>query len=121
VLARTIGARVMLPALDPGRHWDSNPFLGIPAISGFPYLGSAMVYWDGGPLGFPGLLDDGTQKPPLINIPPRQGEGFGGDPHNYVLGDEGARDQLAEFLQAGQLNPCPGGNPCYSNGFTGNP
>jgi hypothetical protein len=26
--ARAIGARVETPALDPGRHWDVNPFLG---------------------------------------------------------------------------------------------
>ena len=37
--ARTIGAQVETPALDPGRHWDVNPFLGIPAISSLSVLG----------------------------------------------------------------------------------
>ena len=53
--ARTIGAQVETPALDPGRHWDVNPFLGIPAITSYPFDGpAAMVYYDGGPLDLTG-------------------------------------------------------------------
>ena len=32
VEARTIGASVYTPALEPGRHWEENPFLGIPEV-----------------------------------------------------------------------------------------
>ena len=32
VEARTIGASVHNPALDPGRHWEATPFSGIPSI-----------------------------------------------------------------------------------------
>ena len=34
--ARTIGARIETPALKPGRHWDVNPFLGIPRSRMYP-------------------------------------------------------------------------------------
>ena len=60
VEARTIGASVYQPALDPGRHWEadgSNQIFGIPAIPAFPFSGSALVYWDGGPLGFDDPFD----------------------------------------------------------------
>ena len=54
VEARTIGAGVYRPALDPGRHSDVDPYFGIPAIDfprpgGTPYTGSAFVPWDGRP------------------------------------------------------------------------
>src|SRR5206468_2631189 len=48
VEARTIGASIHQPALDPGRHSDTDPFYGIPAISSFPFDGSALVVWDSG-------------------------------------------------------------------------
>ncbi len=32
VEARTIGASIYKPAVDPGRHWESNPFMQIPGI-----------------------------------------------------------------------------------------
>ena len=58
VEARTIGASVYTPALEPGRHWEENPFLGIPQVdvpATGPYTGGSMlVYYDGGPLGFVG-------------------------------------------------------------------
>ena len=34
--ARTIGARIETPSLKAGRHWDVNPFLGIPPITPVP-------------------------------------------------------------------------------------
>ena len=49
--ARTIGARIETPALKAGRHWDVDPFLGIPSITQYPYSGyAAVVYYDGGPI-----------------------------------------------------------------------
>ena len=62
VEARTIGASVYSPGLQPGRHWDVDPFLGIPKVSSFPYTGGSMlVYYDGGPVGFTGGTNgDGT-------------------------------------------------------------
>ena len=153
VEARTIGAAVYEPALDPTdgdpqnvdpgadmRHWEADPFLGIPTVSGFPFDGSALVYWDGGPLGFDGLdgdNPDGAATPPDENIPPRPPM-FGQDPHSYPRNDVKARAQKAAFLALnGQLqNPCRTTNngfspppaisfiagtatPCYSNGWAG--
>ena len=36
VEARTIGAAIRTPAMDPGRHSDVNPFYGIPPIGVVP-------------------------------------------------------------------------------------
>ena len=49
VEARTIGARAYRPALAPGARTDKTPLFGIPTIARFPFAGSAIVYWDGGP------------------------------------------------------------------------
>ena len=135
VEARTIGAGVYQPALDAGRHSDVDPYFGIPPIAfsqpgGAPYTGSALVPWDGGPLGSPG----GTATPPAANVPPRPPE-YGDDPHSYPRNDVKARAQKSAFLQVGGrlANFCttdsnPVGatpvetgapTPCYSHGFQG--
>ena len=54
VEARTIGARIRQPALDPGRHTDVEPYFGIAPIRRYPFGGSALVVWDIGPLRPPG-------------------------------------------------------------------
>ena len=48
VMARTIGARAW-NKLDPGRSSDKQPFYGIPALTPFPYGGSALIVFDSGP------------------------------------------------------------------------
>jgi len=48
IMARTFGARIRQPALAPGRTPFTNPWYGIPAISSFPYDGSAVVWWGAG-------------------------------------------------------------------------
>jgi hypothetical protein len=47
-LARTAGASIRRPAVALGRTRELNPF-GLPPIGGFPFTGSALVYWDAGP------------------------------------------------------------------------
>ena len=44
----TIGARILLPGLAPGRSTDLVPFWGITPITFLPWNGSAIVYWDSG-------------------------------------------------------------------------
>jgi hypothetical protein len=131
--ARTIGAQVETPALDPGRHWDVNPFLGIPAISSYPYSGSAaMVYYDGGPLGFDGNQDctdehgnpqHGTAPAPLVELPPTPVSVYGCDPHSYPRQSLDGVTQAADWLQpSGFIDQCRTAavaRPCYSNGYTG--
>ena len=133
VEARTIGARIYQPALEPGRYWNPNGVFGIPAIASFPFSGSALVYWDGGPLGVPG----GTATPPDEDIPPRP-PAYGSDPHSYPRNDVKARAQKSDFLQAGGVvnNYCTTANrpdpapaalvpntgtaiPCHSHGWLG--
>jgi hypothetical protein len=49
--ARTIGAQLRTPALDPGRYPGPFPYWGIPTIRSFPFTGSAAtVVGDLGPL-----------------------------------------------------------------------
>ena len=69
VEARTIGAGVYAPGADAGRL-PGNPFFGLDPITfprpgGAPYTGSALVTWDGGPIGFPG----GSAAPPVRERP----------------------------------------------------
>ena len=47
--ARTIGASAVEPALDSSRARDRNLLFGIPAISRYPFGGSAIEIWDSGP------------------------------------------------------------------------
>ena len=57
VKARTAGVPVYAP-IDPGRHWEANPFMELTPINFgtaptfTPHTGSALVYYDGGPLGW---------------------------------------------------------------------
>jgi hypothetical protein len=117
VEARTIGARLRTPAIDPGRSFDRVPLFGIPPIGHFPYNGSAYVVWDTGPVrsdGAGGLL--GTPPAPTTNTPPREGR----DPHSAPRSDPLARLQKSEFLKIGGsvVDVC-GPHPCYAGGWTG--
>ncbi|WP_084963893.1 hypothetical protein [Thermoactinospora rubra] len=97
VLARTMGARVRQPALEPGRSPDVTPFWGIPAVPSSPHAGSALVMWD-----------SGSPPPPLTNTPPREGH----DPHGDTGGSPEARAQLAHFFATGEVIDTCGGAPC---------
>ena len=120
VMARTIGARVLQPALNAGRHWQSDPFFKIPAIGGLPYSGSAMVYWDGGPTSFTGDQGGGSGVAPIENVPPRPENGYGDDPHSYPRWAPEAQKQMSDWLMPNGAikQPCSAG-VCYSNGYTG--
>jgi hypothetical protein len=114
VMARTIGARVW-DKLDPGRSADDEPFFGIPALSDFPYTGSALLVFDSGPL--TPANPQGTPLPPTGNLPPTAGQ----DPHEFPRRTQDARTMKDQFLRVGgrlQTPPC-GGGVCRSNGWTG--
>jgi hypothetical protein len=138
VEARTIGARLHAPALKAGRHWEANPFMQLPAIDfgtgpGYtPYDGSAIVYYDGGPLGFDGTSDctdehgmpqHGTAPTPNTNVPPRPLSVYGCDPHGYPRRAADGLTHVAQFLQPnGFILPCTTAGvirPCYANGYDG--
>jgi hypothetical protein len=114
VMARTIGARVW-NKLDAGRSTDEEPFYGIPALSTFPYGGSALVVFDSGP--FSAANPGGTPLPPIENVPPSEGQ----DPHEFPRRTQEARTMKDQFLRVGgrlQSAPC-GGGVCRSNGWAG--
>jgi hypothetical protein len=109
--ARTIGARIRLPALDPGRHTDVDPYHGIEPIRSYPHRGSALVVWDIGPIRDGGL---GTAPPPTTNTAPRAGR----DPHGLTGREPAAQLQFSRFIDGELVDVC-GGLPCYAAGWSG--
>ena len=117
IMARTFGARIRQPALDPGRSPFSNPWWGLKTLS-LPSTGSGVVWWDTGPIRTVGTEVEGTAAPPLTNTPPREGE----DPHSAPRSEVSARVQKSEFLKVGgRIVDVCAGKPCYARGFTGAP
>ncbi len=105
VEARTIGARVRVPALAPGRSPDVTPYWGIPAVPTYPWKGSAMVIWD-----------SGNPAPPLGNVAPTE-PAYGQDPHENPRRTPAAQLQKSEFLKTdGALIDTCSGAPCLAPG-----
>lgn len=126
VQARTYGADLYAPALEPGRHWEDDPYMDlneVPVAPGSPYTeGSMLVYYDGGPIGWEGPDGGGTPTPPDENVPPWPEWGFGDDPHGYPRRAEDGMNQVESFLAGNGIPRCadPDGY-CFSNGWTGAP
>ena len=115
VEARTFGARAYRPALDAGRSpWPRLQL--IPSIPRFPFGGSAIVFWDTGPVRMVGTQIEGTNAPPRTNKPNRSGD----DPHSNPRDTPSARVQKSRFLRIGGavVDVC-GGKPCYAAPYTG--
>jgi len=115
VQARTIGARAYQPALVAGRSpWRRLQL--IPSIGSFPFGGSAIVFWDTGPVRTVGAETEGTSAPPPTNTPNRTGD----DPHENPRATPAARVQKSEFLKVGGavVDVC-GGKPCYAAPYAG--
>jgi hypothetical protein len=102
VEARTIGASIHTPIVPAGRSPQAEPSWGIPAITSYPFTGSAIVYWDAGKAN--------------VNIPPLANHPNSGlqDPHEFVRRTPAARQQKTAFLAGGGLiDPC-GGQACLA-------
>jgi hypothetical protein len=97
IMARTVGASVHQPALAEGRHPDTEPLWGLEAVDGYPFAGSALVYWD-----------SGADVPPVTNRPPHTGP----DPHEDPRADPANRDQKYAFLWEDELIDVCDGSPC---------
>ncbi len=117
VQARTVGARAVAPLVDesrwPGIDWD----WGLEPVESYPYEGSAVAYWDSGPLR-PGLEPEstlGTDPPPVTNTAPSAGE----DPHEHPRVTAAAVAMIDRFLRTdgAVTNPCAPG-PCLAGGWT---
>ena len=109
--ARTIGASAVEPALDSSRGRDSHLLDGIPAISSYPFNGSAVEIWDSGP--------GRVQPPPEGNIPPHLGSSTTMIPTRIPRKTPAAQTQISDFLEpnGAVVNVC-GGTPCHSSDYT---
>jgi hypothetical protein len=119
VEARTIGASAHVPILDPGRWPDVDVLFGVPPITSYPFTGSAIFYWDTGPVRpdpeNPGETI-GVPPPPLENVPNRAGE----DPHSAPRGAQLAEQLISQFLTpAAAITDVCGGEACRAGGWTG--
>jgi hypothetical protein len=119
VEARTIGARAHRPVLYEGRWPAGLPLWNVRGISTYPYRGSAIYYWDGGPIreSAPGSGKFiGTEPPPFENLPNRSGE----DPHGLPRATPAEQQLVSDFFEGAvqERDNCNGG-PCYSGSFTG--
>jgi hypothetical protein len=101
VEARTIGARLHVPALASGWSTDVEPFWGIEPIPAYPYAGSAMIVWNSGQ----------AFAPPPTNLAPA-GPQYGLDPHAFPRSQPEAQQQKAAFLLTGQVIDACDGGPC---------
>jgi hypothetical protein len=124
--ARTIGAQLREPVLDPGRYPGPTPYWGIQRIRSFPFNGpAAMVVGDLGPLR--ACPNDGvtvcsgafagTPPLPLENVANTAGV----DPHgpDWATTTEGEA-AIGQWLQPhGFLPAVCDGHPCYMAGYNG--
>ncbi|MGN6867893.1 MAG: hypothetical protein ACTHMY_05745 [Solirubrobacteraceae bacterium] len=107
--ARSIGASVYEPALDPVRADNENLFWGLPAMGGFPFHGSAVEIWDSGP--------GRVQSPPVGNVPPTPGAN-NNDPHDDPRNSPAAQQQISDFLEPnGAVTDVCGGQPCHASDY----
>jgi hypothetical protein len=103
VAARTVGARILLPGLAPGRSTDVVPFWGITPITFLPWNGSAIVYWD-----------SGNPAPPTGNLAPHEPQ-YGPDPHEFPRRSTLNQQQKSDFLSNdGRMVDVCGGLPCIA-------
>jgi hypothetical protein len=128
--ARTIGAGAIDPPVLDSRlsgsdqvdgaytYAPSSPFWGLPAITSFPYDGSAIVMFDSGPVG---ASPYGTDPAPPSDVPNRSGD----DPHEAPRRACAGQQQKSDFLTVGGMvteplqpdGPVP--PPYFSGGWQG--
>jgi hypothetical protein len=114
--ARTIGASVMWPALEPGRSLDQVPYWGMPRITAFPFDGSAFTMFDTGPPRTVNGATAGVGPPPPSDVPNRTGA----DPHGAPRAARCGQLQKSDFLQpAGVVTAPCGGPPYFAGGYRG--
>ncbi|KAA1192751.1 hypothetical protein F0M18_08845 [Pseudohalioglobus sediminis] len=119
-MARAIGARLRVPATEPGRHPDSNPYVDLEPVPAGVYRGSAISIWDNGPVGG-GAENGGSAAPPITNTPPFEPD-FGEDPHSRPRKDPVAQEQKHFFLMPDGVgrfvDTCDPSLPCTVDGYT---
>ncbi len=125
VQARTVGMATIDPAIDATRWPDYDALWDVPRIkpSEYPYRGSNIVYFDGGPMRNSNPADPnssiiGTPPPPFENIPNRLGQ----NPHGAPGGASMAVQMTSDFLQPnGYIDDVCAPKSCYSDIWNGMP
>ncbi len=119
VEARTIGARAHKPVLFEGRWPNTEVLWNVPAISARPFTGSAIYYWDIGPIrespvGSGNVI--GVAPPPYENLPNREGQ----DPHSAPRAAPAEQQAVSDFFEGAipRADNCNNG-PCFAGSFTG--
>ncbi len=119
VEARTIGASAHNPILYDGRWPNTEVMWNVPAIGSYPYTGSAIYYWDIGPIRSDPSEPSktiGVEPPPYENLPNRLGE----DPHGAPRAAAAEQQLVSNFFNGAiQATDNCGGGPCYAGSFTG--
>ncbi|HET7054685.1 MAG TPA: hypothetical protein VFI09_12310 [Solirubrobacterales bacterium] len=119
VEARTVGAAAHRPVLFLGRWPDTNVLWHVPKIDAYPYTGSAVYYWDIGPVREDPVGSGttiGVPPPPYENLPNRAGE----DPHGAPRAAPAEQQLVSDFFEGAiQSGDDCGGGPCYAGSFTG--
>jgi hypothetical protein len=123
--ARTVGAKIMTPIVAAGRGGLTNPGWGLSAIPSYPYNGSALVYFDAGPVrsdGAGGWL--GNSPAPFANVTAKKASGSsandGADPHERPRRSSSGRAMKSAFLRVdGSVTQTCGSNPCNAEPWTG--
>ena len=123
VQARTLGMKTNDPPIDAARWPDMDVLWGVERIkdSEYPFRGSNIVYFDGGPMRpKPGNPSEtiGTPPPPFANVPNRLGE----NPHGAPGGATMAVEMTSSFLQPnGYIEDICAPKSCYSDIYNGMP
>ncbi len=116
VEARTIGASAHTPVLYNGRWPDTDVLWNVPAIGSYPFTGSAIYYWDIGPVRSSGSETIGVPPPPYANLPNLEGQ----DPHGAPRAAPAEQQVVSDFFEGAiQASDQCGGGPCYAGTFTG--
>ena len=120
--ARTVGMQTNAGGIDTARWPDYEGLWNVPRIGAgeYPYRGSSIVYWDGGPYRLNPLnlsQDIGTEPPAYANVPPNpQWE----DPHGAPRGATGPVTMIDTFFQPdGYIEHVCNGEPCRSDDWDG--
>jgi hypothetical protein len=125
VQARTVpGVKTPAGGISPQRWPDYEELWNIPRIKAdeYPYYGSSIVYWDGGPFrknpNFPpGRENIGTGVSPYGNVPPSM---TWEDPHGAPRGASGPVEMINTFFDPnGYIEDICNGAPCLGDGWDG--
>ena len=99
LLARSVEAKLRVPALASGRSQDKTPFFALDPVPGYPFEGSTLFVWDAG-----------AQPPDPENRPTTKGL----DPHAAPGATPAMRAVTAQFMGSGGITDVCNDAPCVA-------